>query len=170
MWSKYAQRYAMQSAWTCTQICTDFRSKNKKFDILDPLDPTFLNHFFRNFLGHFQNWKFLKRLAGCIHIHVQKIKLASTKISGSPVLGFKLHFLISMFLMCFINFEVIATYVNQFKWGQGLGPSESSITITIWSWSSYEYSCCCCCRPCCRRCCSCRLSKTQQCVYIYMYS
>ena len=44
---------------------TDFRSKNKKFDILDPLDPTFLNHFLENFLGHFQNWRFLKRLAEC---------------------------------------------------------------------------------------------------------
>ena len=30
---------------------TNFRSKNKKFDIRDPLDPTFQKSFFKKFLG-----------------------------------------------------------------------------------------------------------------------
>ena len=49
-----------------------------------------------------------------INIHIKKLDVASMKNSGSPLLGFKLQFLIFTFLIYFINFDVILTYVNQF--------------------------------------------------------
>ena len=66
-----------------------------------------------------------------LNIRIQKIIFASTRNSGSPLLGCKLQFPISIFLIYCIIFEVILTSVNQFQWGQ----SENHPKVT---WGSYE--------------------------------
>ena len=69
-----------------------------------------------NLFGHF--WQFFDNIwyfwPRNINIHIHKIHFASTRNSGSPFFGFKLQFLFLTFLIYFINFEVILTYVNQF--------------------------------------------------------
>ena len=53
-----------------------------------------------------------------MNIHIQKIYFASTKNSGNPSFASELNFSFFIFLMHVINFDVIRTYITQFKWGQ----------------------------------------------------